>query len=142
MIQYPLNKFLFKKYHDKRCRHQGAYKYLTTTATAMNTSLKNSEFALRQTFSRFIPSPLTRQMLANFSQLKLNSKGLYQSLGIEKESCCLVFPSSTKREFRHFHVVVVQRLPRNVQKGVQTVTTKDCKGPQTNRPKNVGSIKT
>ena len=25
---------------------------------------------------------------------------------------------------------------------VQTLTTKDCKGPQTNMPKNVGSIKT
>ena len=28
--------------------------------------------------------------------LKLNSKGLYQNSGKEKESCCLVFPSSTK----------------------------------------------
>ena len=37
--------------------------------------------------------------------LALNSKGLYQSLGKEKQSCCRVFPSSTKREFRHFHVV-------------------------------------
>ena len=53
-------------------------------------------------------------MLANF--LELNSKGLYQSSGKEKESCCLVFPSSTKREFRHFHVVVGQRRQRNVQK--------------------------
>ena len=38
--------------------------------------------------------------------LELYSKGLYQSLGKEKESCCLVFLSSTKREFRHFNVVV------------------------------------
>ena len=36
----------------------------------------------------------------------------------EKESCCLVFPSSTKREFRHFHVVVVQRRQRNVRQSV------------------------
>ena len=50
--------------------------------------------------------------------LELNSKGLYQSSGKEKESCCLVFPSSTKREIRHFHVVVVQRRLRNVQKSV------------------------
>ena len=49
--------------------------------------------------------------------LELNSKGLYQSSGKEKGSC-LVFPSSTKREFRHFHVVVVQRQQRNVQKSV------------------------
>ena len=36
--------------------------------------------------------------------LELNSEGLYQSSGKEKESC-LAFPSSTKREIRHFHVV-------------------------------------
>ena len=39
--------------------------------------------------------------------LELNFEGLYQSSGKEKESCCLVFPSSTKREIRHFHVIVV-----------------------------------
>ena len=48
--------------------------------------------------------------------LELNSKALYQSSGKQKESCCLVFPSSTKREFRYFHVVLVQRRQRNVQK--------------------------
>ena len=48
--------------------------------------------------------------------MALNSKGLYQSSGKEKESCCLVFPSSTKREIRHFHIVVVQRRQRNVDK--------------------------
>ena len=47
--------------------------------------------------------------------LVLNSKGLHQSSGKEKESCCLLFPSSTKREIRQFHVVVVQRRQRNVQ---------------------------
>ena len=52
-------------------------------------------------------------MLANF--LVLNSKG---PRGKENESCCLVFPFSTKQEIRHFHVVVVQRWLRNVQKGV------------------------
>ena len=61
-------------------------------------------------------SRLIRQMSE-----KLNSKGLYQSSGKEKESCCLVFPSSTKREIRHFHVVVVQRRLRNVQKSVMHV---------------------
>ena len=49
--------------------------------------------------------------------LELNSKGLYQSSGKEK-NCCLVLPSSIKREFRHFHVVVGQRRQRNVQKSV------------------------
>ena len=38
----------------------------------------------------------------------VNSKGLNQSSGKIQETCCLVFPSSTKRETRHFHVVVVQ----------------------------------
>ena len=47
-----------------------------------------------------IPSRLIRQMLAK--GLDLNSKGLYQSSGKEKESCCLVFPFSTKREIKQF----------------------------------------
>ena len=53
--------------------------------------------------------------------LELISEGLYQSSGKEKESCRLVFPSSIKRENRHFHVVVVQRRLRNVQKSVMHV---------------------
>ena len=54
--------------------------------------------------------------------LGFNSKGLYQSLGKETEkSCCLVFPSSINKEFRNFHVVVVQRRQRNLQKSVMHV---------------------
>ena len=53
--------------------------------------------------------------------LELNSKGMHQSSGKEKESFCLLFPSSTKREIRQFHVVVVQRRERNVQKSVMHV---------------------
>ena len=53
--------------------------------------------------------------------LELNSKRLYQSSGKEKESRCLVFTSSTKREIRQFHVVVVQRRQRNVQKSMMHV---------------------
>ena len=41
-----------------------------------------------------------------------------ESSGKEKESCCLVFASSTKREISHFHVVVVQRRQINVQTNV------------------------
>ena len=67
----------------------------------------------------FIPSRLIRHRLASF--LELISKGLFQSSGKEKESCCLVFPSSTKREIRHFNVVFVQRRLRNVQKSVMHV---------------------
>ena len=38
----------------------------------------------------------------------------------KKKRCCFVFPSSTKRENRMFHVVVAQRRLRNVQKSVQS----------------------
>ena len=47
--------------------------------------------------------------------MDLNFKELYQSSRKEKESCCLVFTSSTKRVTRHFHVL------RNVQKSVMRV---------------------
>ena len=53
--------------------------------------------------------------------MELSPKGLYQSSGKEKESCCLVFTFSTKREIRHFHVVVSQRQLKNVQKSVMHV---------------------
>ena len=35
-----------------------------------------------------------------------------------KDSCCLVFTASMKREIMHFHVIVVHRRQRNVQKSV------------------------
>ena len=66
-------------------------------------------------FIALFPTRLTRQILAIFLW-NLNSKRLYQSSGKDKESLCLVFTSSTKREIRHFQVVVVQRRQRNVQK--------------------------
>ena len=78
-----------------------------------------SEFALLQTLSRLFHLVYFVKCWQMF--LELNSKGLYQSSGKEKESCCLVFPSSTKREIRQFHVVVVQRRQRNVQKSVMHV---------------------
>ena len=48
--------------------------------------------------------------------LELNSKSLYQSSEKGKESRCLVFTSSTKREIGQSHVVVVQRRQRKVHK--------------------------
>ena len=78
-----------------------------------------SEFALLQTLSRLLHLVYFVKCWQMF--LELNYKGLYQSSGKEKQSCCLAFPSSTKREFRHFHVVVVQRRQRNVQKSVMHV---------------------
>ena len=65
-------------------------------------------------FMTLILSRLNRQMLANF--LELNSNGLCQSSGKEKESCCLLFPSLTKREIRHFHVIVVQQRGKEMYK--------------------------
>ena len=62
----------------------------------------------------------TYQALGNFSGV--DSKGLNLSSGKKKEeNCCLVFTSSIKREIRQFHVVVVQRRQRNVQKSVMHV---------------------
>ena len=52
---------------------------------------------------------------------ELNSKGLYLKSLKEKENRCLVFTSSRKREIKKFHVVVVQRRQRNVQKSVMHV---------------------
>ena len=78
-----------------------------------------SEFALSQTLSRLFQLVYFVKCWQIF--LELNSKRLYQSSGIEKESCCLEFPSSTRREIRRFHVVVVQRRQKNVQKSVMHV---------------------
>ena len=65
-------------------------------------------------FFQLIPSRLIRQMLAIF--LELNSKELYQSSEKEKESCCLVFPSSTKREIRHFGIRELKQQRRRRQR--------------------------
>ena len=74
-----------------------------------------SEFALFQNFktSKF---HLICHMLAKFSGF--NSKGPYPTLEKEKETICVVFTYSVKRarEIRKFHVAVVQRRLRNVQK--------------------------
>ena len=71
----------------------------------------------------FIALILTRSIRKNVGKifLELNSKRLYQNSGREKESRCLVFTSSTQREIRDFHVVVMLRQQRNVQKTVMYV---------------------
>ena len=76
---------------------------VTTTATTTKTSLKKRIRA----YSISLNSSNVGKTF-----WELNSKGLYQSSGKENESCCLAFMSSTKREFRHFHVVAVQRRPK------------------------------
>ena len=52
---------------------------------------------------------------------KLNSLGPRHSSEKERESRCLVFTSSVRREIRQFQVVVVQRRQGNVQKSVMQV---------------------
>ena len=60
--------------------------------------------------------------VSSVSNIKLlNSKDCIKVLGKEKESPCLVVLSSTKREIRHFHILVMQRQQRNVQKSVMHV---------------------
>ena len=55
-------------------------------------------------------------MLVKFSGF--NPKGPYLSLEKKKETFCVVFTYSIKRarEIRKFHIAVVQRRLRNVQK--------------------------
>ena len=74
------------------------------------------KFALLQTLWRLFQ--LVQFVNCWIIFLALNSKRLYQSSGKENESHCLMFTSLTKREIRHFHVVVVQRRQRNVLKRV------------------------
>ena len=69
-----------------------------------------------------IPSCLLREILANVFGVEFERNASRESSGKENEkSFCLVFPSSTKREFRHLHVMAVQRRQRNVQKSVMHV---------------------
>ena len=91
---------------------------VTRTATAMRTSLKKWIRATSN-FSALIPSRLIRTNVGNF--LELNSTGQYQSSGKQKESCCLLFPSSTKREIRHFHVAPATTAKKCIQKSVMHV---------------------
>ena len=75
-----------------------------------------SLYALLQTLSRLFQLVQFVKCLQIF--LELNSKDCIKVLGQEKESPCLVVLSSTKREIRHFHVLVMQRQQRNVPKSV------------------------
>ena len=64
-------------------------------------------------------------MLAKFSGL--NRKGQYRNFIQKKKKICVVFTYSIKRvrEILKFHVAVVRRRLRNVQKGVMHV--RSCK---------------
>ena len=70
--------------------------------------------------SKFALFHLICQMLAKFSGFNL--KGPHLSLEKEKETFCVVFTYSIKWacEIRKFHVTVMQRRLRSVQKSVQS----------------------
>ena len=81
--------------------------------------LLESEFPLFQTSSVLFSFIQFVKCWRN--SLCLNAKGPHLSL--EKENFCTVFTNSIERarEIRKFHVAVVQRRLRNVQKGVMHV---------------------
>ena len=94
---------------------------LTPLGSLSNTDAAGTKTSLKfwiHTASNFIVLILSRsirEMLANFFR-SCTSNRMYQSSGKEKESRFLVFTYSTKREIRHFHVVVLQWRRRNDEK--------------------------
>ena len=81
-------------------------------ATATKTSFKNWGRAVSNLIA-LILSPSVRQILAIFSAVEFWDCIKVQK---KKKKAVAVFTSFTKREIRHFHVVVVQWRQRNVQK--------------------------
>ena len=77
------------------------------------------KFALFQT--SLILFHLICQMLAKFSGL--NPKGPYLSLEKERETFCVVFTYPVKQvhEIKKFHVAVIQRWLKNVQKSMMNL---------------------
>ena len=88
-------------------------------ATATMTSLKNWICAASN-FIALIPSRLILRMLPKFFW-SWNLKDYIKVQEKKKKVVVFCSPSSTKREIRQFHVVVVQRRQRNVQKSVMHV---------------------
>ena len=78
-----------------------------------------SEFAFFQSLSRLFL--LTCFVKCRRTLLKLNSKEPYPSSEREIKFRRCLFTFSTIREIRHFHVVVVQKRQRIVQKRVMRV---------------------
>ena len=86
-------------------------------ATATRTSLKKSLYRL------FLPTYFVN---CRRTLLKLNFKGPNSSSEREIKFRRCLFTTSVKREMRHFHVVVVQKRKRNVQKSVMHVRSCCC----------------
>ena len=71
-------------------------------------------------FIALIPTRTIRQMLVIFSGAEFK-KTVWEFRKRKRKSLLSSFTSFTKREIRHFHVVVVQRRQRNVQTSVMHV---------------------
>ena len=79
---------------------------------ATRMSLKKS-IRILSVFIAFIPTHL---LFCRQTLLKLNFKRPYLSSEREIKFCCCLFTFSIERKIGHFHVVVVQKQERNVQK--------------------------
>ena len=96
-------------------REEKSLGYIAMGAKFLNDN--KSKIHLKRKFALF---HLFCQILAKFSGFNL--RGPYLSLEKEKETFCVVFTYSIMgaREIRKFHVTVVQRRPRSLQKSVQS----------------------
>ena len=96
-------------------REEKSLGYIAMGAKFLNDN--KSKIHLKRKFALF---HLLCQILVKFSGFNL--KGPYLSLEKEKETFCVVFTYSIMgaREIRKFHVTVVQRRPRSLQKSVQS----------------------
>ena len=105
-----------------RIQHVSRYTLVRRTPLGTATATKTSRKKWIRTSSNFYLT-YSDSFIVKCWQifLELNFKRLYQSSGKEREGCCLVFTCLTQRETGHFHVVVVQRRQRNLQKRVMHV---------------------
>ena len=111
--------FTFRSRHRHCCLSSLRGSLRSDNATATRTSLKKWICVLL-VFTAIIPTTYfvkcTRRTL-----LKLNFKWPYSSSEREIKFRRCLFTSPLKREIRHFHVEVVQKQERNVQKNVMHV---------------------
>ena len=105
-----------------RIQHVSRYTVVRRTPLRTATATKTSRKKWIRTSSNFYLT-YSDSFIVKCWQifLELNFKRLYQSSGKEREGRCIVFTCLTQREIRHFHVVVVQRRQRNLQKRVMHV---------------------
>ena len=116
-IQFERTQIYFLRRFQCRCRRLCLSSLIGTlrsnNATATRTSLK--KVCLRS-FSLYSDYSYKNFVKCRRTLLKLNFKGPYPSSEREIKFRRCLFTSSIKHEIRHFHVVVVQKRERNVQK--------------------------